>query len=182
MTSLDNTEVKTNTALNLIKNTGRQNHYVLRLRKRQYEFSTMLDSANQLNPVSSEREEFFSITQLSREFGITPRAMRFYEDQGLLSPKRSGLTRLYSSRDRVRLKLVLRGKRLGFSLKEIGNILDMYEAESGETGQLQYMLDRLKDQREVLKQQREDIDQTLSELDEIETQCRDRLERFESSR
>jgi DNA-binding transcriptional MerR regulator len=120
-------------------------------------------------------DERFSISQLSREFGITTRAIRFYEDQGLLAPARSGTTRIYSTRDRVRLKLVLRGKRLGFTLKEIAAILGMYDAEPGETGQLQYMLDRLQDQREALEKQRDDIDLTLAELDVIEAQCRQRL-------
>lgn len=112
---------------------------------------------------------------MAREFGITTRAIRFYEDQGLLAPTRSGLTRIYAERDRVRLKLVLRGKRLGFSLKEIAAILHMYDAEPGETGQLQYMLDRLQDQRVVLEKRRNDIDLTLAELDVIESQCRQRL-------
>ncbi len=129
-------------------------------------------SANDTDQGDGDR---FTITQLAREFGITTRAMRFYEDQGLLSPARSGTSRIYSARDRVRLKLVLRGKRLGFTLKEIANILDMYDAEPGEAGQLQYMLDRLQDQRDVLEKQRDDIDLTLAELDVIESQCRQRL-------
>lgn len=124
---------------------------------------------------SSHDSQQFTITQLSREFGITPRAMRFYEDQGLISPARSGTTRIYSTRDRVRLKLVLRGKRLGFSLREIADILGMYDAKSGESGQLQYMLERLREQRDVLEKQRDDIDLTLAELDVIEAQCRQRL-------
>lgn len=127
------------------------------------------------NSTDSSDEERFSISQLSREFGITTRAIRFYEDQGLLSPARSGTTRIYSTRDRVRLKLVIRGKRLGLTLKEIANILDMYDSEPGETGQLQYMLDRLQEQRDVLEKQRDDIDLTLAELDVIESQCRQRL-------
>lgn len=136
----------------------------------------MLHSAvKPANAADSGDEERFTITQLAREFGITTRAMRFYEAQGLISPSRSGTSRIYSSRDRVRLKLVLRGKRLGFTLKEIANILDMYDHEPGEAGQLQYMLDRLQDQREVLEKQRDDIDLTLAELDVIESQCRQRL-------
>lgn len=126
-------------------------------------------------------EERYTITQLAREFGITTRAMRFYEDQGLISPAREGTRRIYSARDRVRLKLVLRGKRLGFTLKEIANILGMYDAEPGEAGQLQYMLDRLQDQRDVLEKQRDDIDLTLAEMDVIEAQCRQRLNTVMSS-
>lgn len=142
----------------------------------------MLQSASKpADDADSRDEERFTITQLAREFGITTRAMRFYEDQGLISPARSGTTRIYSSRDRVRLKLVLRGKRLGFTLKEIYNILDMYDAEPGEAGQLQYMLDRLQEQRDVLEKQRDDIDLTLAELDVIESQCRQRLNKVISS-
>lgn len=124
---------------------------------------------------ASGDEERFTISQLSREFGITTRAIRFYEDQGLISPAREGTTRIYSTRDRVRLKLVIRGKRLGLTLKEIANILDMYDSEPGEAGQLHYMLDRLQEQRDVLEKQRDDIDLTLAELDVIESQCRQRL-------
>lgn len=134
--------------------------------------SSLVSSARHTDSHSRER---YSITELAREFGITTRAIRFYEDQGLLAPSREGLTRIYSERDRVRLKLVLRGKRLGFTLKEIAAILDMYDAEPGESGQLQYMLDRLQDQREVLEKHRNDIDLTLAELDVIESQCRQRL-------
>lgn len=135
----------------------------------------LYSAANPADKADLKDEERFTITQLAREFGITTRAMRFYETQGLISPSRSGTSRIYSSRDRVRLKLVLRGKRLGFTLKEIANILDMYDAEPGEAGQLQYMLDRLQDQRDVLEKQRDDIDLTLAELDVIESQCRQRL-------
>ncbi|MBS1270134.1 MAG: HTH-type transcriptional regulator CueR [Gammaproteobacteria bacterium] len=133
------------------------------------------------NEADSTDKERYSITQLAREFDITTRAIRFYEDRGLISPGRSGTTRIYTARDRVRLKLVLRGKRLGFSLKEIANILDMYAAERGETGQLQYMLDRLEEQRNHLVKQRDDIDLTLAELDVIESQCRQRLNAMVSS-
>jgi len=136
----------------------------------------MLENApKRADDADSAEEERYTISQLAREFGITTRAMRFYEDQGLISPGRAGTTRIYSARDRVRLKLVLRGKRLGFTLKEIANILDMYDAEPGEAGQLQYMLERLQEQREVLEKQRDDIDLTLAELDVIESQCRQRL-------
>ena len=117
----------------------------------------------------------YSITDLAREFGVTTRTIRFYEDQGLLNPARQGLTRVYTPRDRVRLRLVLRGKRLGFSLKEIGDILDMYDAAPGERGQLQYMLTRLQEQRAMLETRRQDIEASLAELDELEAQCRARL-------
>lgn len=113
----------------------------------------------------------YSITELAQEFDVTTRAIRFYEDQGLLSPTRKGQMRVYAPRDRVRLKLVLRGKRLGFALSEIREILDMYDAEPGEVGQLQYFLGKLDERRAVLRQQQRDIAVTLKELDDIEAQC-----------
>lgn len=117
----------------------------------------------------------YTITQLSQEFDVTTRTIRFYEDQGLLTPTRKGQTRIYSARDRVRLKLVLRGKRLGFSLGEIREMLDMYDTEPGEAGQLELFLAKIADRRRLLEQQQEDIALTLKELDEIQTQCRARL-------
>ena len=117
-------------------------------------------------------QEKFSISELSQEFDVTTRAIRFYEDEGLLEPHRQGRQRVYSSRDRVRLKLILRGKRLGFSLSEIGDIIDMYDSEPGEVGQLQYFIEKISVRRKTLKQQRDDIEVTLKELDNIEKQCR----------
>ena len=117
-------------------------------------------------------QEQFSISELSQEFDVTTRAIRFYEDEGLLEPHRQGRQRVYSSRDRVRLKLILRGKRLGFSLSEIGDIIDMYDSEPGEVGQLQYFIEKISVRRKTLKQQRDDIEVTLKELDNIEKQCR----------
>ena len=118
----------------------------------------------------------YSIGDLARQFQVTTRTIRFYEDKGLLSPAREGLKRIYGQRDWVRLRLVLRGKRLGFSLEEIAGIIDMYDTGPGETGQLQYMLKRLADQRHTLLQQKQDLELTLSELDQIEAQCRQKLE------
>ena len=123
-------------------------------------------------------QEQFSISQLSQEFDVTTRAIRFYEDEGLLEPRRQGRQRVYSSRDRVRLKLILRGKRLGFSLSEIGDIIDMYDSEPGEVGQLQYFIEKISVRRKTLKQQRDDIDVTLKELDSIEKQCRKSITRL----
>ena len=124
-------------------------------------------------------QEQFSISELSREFDVTTRAIRFYEDEGLLEPHRQGRQRVYSSRDRVRLKLILRGKRLGFSLSEIGDIIDMYDSEPGEVGQLQYFIEKISVRRKTLKQQRDDIDVTLKELDSIEKQCRKSMTRLD---
>ena len=123
-------------------------------------------------------QEQFSISELAQEFDVTTRAIRFYEDEGLLEPQRQGRQRVYSSRDRVRLKLILRGKRLGFSLSEIGDIIDMYDSEPGEVGQLQYFIEKISVRRKTLKQQRDDIDVTLKELDSIEKQCRKSMTRL----
>jgi len=114
------------------------------------------------------------IADLAKEFGVTTRTIRFYEGEGLLAPRREGQKRLFSPRDRVRLKLILRGKRLGFSLSEIAEILDMYDAAPGEKGQLALLLGGIEQRREALKQQRRDIDQTMADLDEVERRCRER--------
>ena len=123
----------------------------------------------------------YTITQLAQEFDVTTRTIRFYEDQGLLSPTRNGQMRVYSPRDRVRLKLVLRGKRLGFSLSEIREMLDMYDAEPGESGQLELFLAKIDERRGLLQQQRHDIELTLKELDDIEAQCRAQLTQVKAS-
>ena len=117
----------------------------------------------------------YSISDLAQEFNLTTRAIRFYEDEGLLQPGRSGRRRVYGTRDRVRLKLILRGKRLGFSLSEVRDIIEMYDLDSGEAGQLSYFLEQIQQRREALEQQRHYIDLTLEELDNIESQCRGRL-------
>jgi len=123
-------------------------------------------------------ERTWSITALARDHGVTLRTIRFYEDRGLLSPERRGVQRVYHNRDRVRLALVLRGKRLGFSLDEIARIVDMYDSEPGEAGQLRYLLTQIAARRAELAQRRHDIDETLSELDEVERRCREDLARL----
>ena len=117
----------------------------------------------------------YSISDLAQEFNLTTRAIRFYEDEGLLQPGRSGRRRVYGTRDRVRLKLIVRGKRLGFSRSEVRDIIEMYDLDSGEAGQLRYFLEQIQQRREALEQQRHDIDLTLEELDNIESQCQGRL-------
>ncbi|MCF8479116.1 MAG: MerR family DNA-binding transcriptional regulator [Rhodospirillum sp.] len=118
----------------------------------------------------------YSIADLAKEFDVTPRAIRFYEDKGLITPERDGLRRIYSPRDRVRLMLILRGKRLGFSLKEIQEIIDLYDAEP--TGEAQYMklIESCRKSRESLRQQLEDIQVTLGEIDAVESQCQKLLD------
>jgi DNA-binding transcriptional MerR regulator len=113
----------------------------------------------------------YSIGALAREFEVTPRTIRFYEDRGLLAPQRTGQARVYSARDRTRLKLILRGKRLGFSLREIGDILDLYDAPDGEASQLRHFIHKIRERREALLRQRDDLMAVLHELDAIEAQC-----------
>jgi DNA-binding transcriptional MerR regulator len=120
-------------------------------------------------------ERTYGISELAHEFGITARAIRFYEDRGLIAPSRKGLRRVFSARDRVRLMLILRGKRLGFALREIQDILDLYDTRTGETKQLAHMVDKIQERRESLIRQREDIDLTLREIDRLEDQFRSLL-------
>ena len=123
----------------------------------------------------------WSITDLAEEFGVTLRTIRFYEDRGLVTPERRGTTRVFHPRDRIRLALVLRGKRLGFSLDEIATIVDMYDAEPGEVGQLRYLLEQIDVRRTELEQRRKDIDDTLADLDEVERRCHADLSRLQGS-
>ena len=120
----------------------------------------------------------YTITELAREFDITSRAIRFYEDQGLISPSREGAggrTRVYGARDRTRLKLTLRGKRLGLTLSEIKDLVDMYESPQDSSAQLNRFLTVLSRHRESLEQQREDIEITLAEIAAHEDRCRNML-------
>lgn len=121
------------------------------------------------------RAPTYTISQLAKEFALTTRAIRFYEDCGLISPRRQGSARVYGERERVRMKLVLRGKRLGLSLAEIGEILDLYEVARNERAQLSRFLDVLAERRARLLQQKEDIDATLAEIEGLERACRRRL-------
>lgn len=120
--------------------------------------------------------DYFTIGELAREFDITTRTIRFYEDQGLLAPLREGRKRLFRRRDRARLKLILRGKRLGFTLDEIKETFDLYDDSArGEEAQLRYYLGVLAEKRNKLLRQRQDIDETLGELERSERQCLDIL-------
>ncbi|WP_425933956.1 MerR family transcriptional regulator [Aeromonas rivipollensis] len=124
---------------------------------------------------SKDDARTFSISELAREFDVTTRSIRFYEDQGLLNPTRQGQTRIYSRQDRVRLKLTLRGKRLGFSLADIRELFDLYDADKSSRSQLQTMLGLVADKRETLQQQLEDIQMVLLELEAAEQRCRQAL-------
>lgn len=114
-------------------------------------------------------DQVYSISELAQIFGITPRAIRFYEDRGLLAPRRVGKTRIFGKRERVRLDFILRGKRLGISLAEIRGWLDLYEMEDGERRQYKALLQGSRERIAELERQRDDLEETLTELRAIET-------------
>ncbi len=114
----------------------------------------------------------WTIAQVAEEFGVTHRTVRHYEDLGLVTPERRGTQRIYHRRDRTRLALILRGKRLGFPLEEIRTIIDLYDAPRGRRSQLEYVLDQIDARRADLEQRRRDLDEALSELTTFEQRCR----------
>lgn len=124
---------------------------------------------------NQNNELTYSIGELAKEFDITPRSIRFYEEQDLISPERTGQTRIYCNKDRVRLKLILRGKRLGFSLAEIKNLFELYDSNANSMLQLEAMLQMTEQKRAILRQQLDDIQMLMNELDEVEKRCRDEL-------
>lgn len=124
---------------------------------------------------NQNNELTYSIGELAKEFDITPRSIRFYEEQDLLTPERTGQTRIYCNKDRVRLKLILRGKRLGFSLAEIKNLFELYDSNANSMLQLEAMLQMTEQKRAILRQQLDDIQMLMNELDEVEKRCRDEL-------
>ena len=119
--------------------------------------------------------EYYTITELTREFDISTRTLRFYEDEGLIAPLRRGRTRLFRPSDRHLIKQIMRGKRLGFSINEIREIIQIYKEPPGEVGQLKLMIKRIEEKREELRQKRRDLEDTLSELDNAEEACVERL-------
>jgi DNA-binding transcriptional MerR regulator len=127
------------------------------------------------SPAAPASRATYTISDLAREFALTTRAIRFYEDSGLLAPKREKRGRVYGERERVRLTLILRGKRLGLALSEIGELLDLYEVRRNEKAQLTTFLALLAERRTRLLQQREDIEIVLAEIEGIERDCRRRL-------
>ena len=124
---------------------------------------------------SARPAKTFTITELAQEFDITPRAIRFYEDMGLLEPGRAGRNRVYSQRDRTRLKLTLRGKRLGLSLQDILQLVTMYDGDADTAPQLQAFLGVLRAHRQTLERKRDDIRETLDEIDQHEARCQQLL-------
>ena len=120
-------------------------------------------------------KKYYSITELTREFGVSTRTLRFYEDEGLLHPERRGRTRLYRAADRRFLQEILRGRRIGFTIAEIREIVHVYKEPPGEIGQLKLMMKKIDEKRDELRQKRRDIDETLTELDQAEEACLTRL-------
>jgi DNA-binding transcriptional MerR regulator len=127
------------------------------------------------------KAQTFSISDLSKEFDITTRSIRFYEDQGLLAPTRKGQTRIYNQRDKVRLKLILRGKRLGFSLAETGRIFELYDLDNTSASQLKLMMDIIEQKKSDLHLQLDDIKVVLMELTNLEESCLTTLSAIENN-
>ena len=123
----------------------------------------------------------YSISDLSKEFDITTRSIRFYEDQGLIFPARKGQTRIYNQRDKVRLKLILRGKRLGFSLAETGRLFELYDVDKTSATQLTTIMTLINNKKNDLKQQLEDINAILIELNDLEDNCKTTLKTLENT-
>jgi DNA-binding transcriptional MerR regulator len=130
----------------------------------------LMTAAAASQAASRDLPRIYSIAELAREFGITARTIRFYEDEGLIKPRRQGLTRLYSSHDRVRLGWILRGKRLGFSLAEIKQLLDLYQVDRTGVQQLKELLRRSRVHIEDLERRRADLDQHIAEFKDVEAQ------------
>src|SRR4029453_3011632 len=118
-----------------------------------------------MDSITGKPEARYAIGELCEAFGVTPRALRFYEDEQLIAPQRRGTARLYSDRDRARLAWILRGKRVGFSLAEIGELLDLYDLGGHRETQRRVTIDRCRDRVASLKRQRHDIDHTIDELE-----------------
>jgi DNA-binding transcriptional MerR regulator len=117
----------------------------------------------------------YSISDLSRYFDVTPRAIRFYEDQGLLSPERINAQRVYKDGDFIRLKLILRGKRIGFSLAELKQTISLYDTQPDSKAQLQYVLETIDSHREELLERKQDIQTTLADMDDVQARIREQL-------
>ncbi len=116
-------------------------------------------------------DAFHTVTQLARELGITARTIRFYEDKGLIAPSRAGSTRVYTARDRARMILILRGKRLGFSLREIREYLDLYDADQSQAEQLKVLRSAVAKRLDSLREQHKALEQTIRELEDVQLQA-----------
>lgn len=120
-------------------------------------------------------DKLYTITELTREFGVSTRTLRFYEDEGLIHPERRGRTRLFRPADRRLILEILRGRRIGFTIAEIRDIIKVYKDPPGEVGQLELLMTKVSEKREELRQKRRDIEETLTELDNVEEACLTRL-------
>ncbi len=120
-------------------------------------------------------DKYYTITELTREFGVSTRTLRFYEDEGLIFPERRGRTRLFRSTDRRLIQEILRGRRIGFTIAEIREIIQIYKDPPGEIGQLELLMKKVNEKRDELRQKRRDIEETLTELDNVEEACLTRL-------
>lgn len=120
-------------------------------------------------------DKYYTITELTREFGVSTRTLRFYEDEGLINPERRGRTRLFRPADRRLILEILRGRRIGFTIAEIRDIIRVYKDPPGEIGQLEMLMAKVSEKREDLRQKRRDIEETLAELDNVEEACLTRL-------
>jgi DNA-binding transcriptional MerR regulator len=120
-------------------------------------------------------DKYYTITELTREFGVSTRTLRFYEDEGLINPERRGRTRLFRPADRRLIQEILRGRRIGFTIAEIREIIKVYKDPPGEVGQLEMLMQKVSEKREDLRQKRRDIEETLAELDNVEEACLTRL-------
>jgi DNA-binding transcriptional MerR regulator len=127
---------------------------------------------------AADVRETWTIREVAEDFGVTHRTVRHYEDLGLITPERRGTQRVYHRRDRTRLNLILRGKRLGFPLEEIRTIIDLYDRPRGKASQLEYVLGQIDERRTDLVQRRRDLEDALAELDRFEARCREDLSRL----
>ncbi len=128
--------------------------------------------------LSKTTQDSYTISELVKEFGVTSRALRLYEELGLVAPRREGTKRIYADRDRVRLRLILRGKRLACSLSEIKDILDLYDTSSGEKAQIELLLEKLDRRRKILETQKNDVDSALDDLKQVTENALARLEKI----
>ena len=129
---------------------------------------------------TDKQPKTYSISELASEFKLTSRTLRLYEEEGLLSPERAGTRRIYHERERVRLRLVLRGKRLGWSLSEIRELIDLYDSSHGEEAQLERMIEKLDERREMLQVQKQDVELALIELEQIANNAQTALDSIQA--
>jgi len=135
------------------------------------------EAASRPSPPLAPGERFLTVTQLARDLGVTARTIRFYEDKGLISPQRAGTTRVYTARDRARMILVLRGKNLGFSLRQIKEYLDLYDVDHTQMEQVRVLLNGVHKRLEMLREQRRSLETSIAELEDIQRQAQLALEK-----